>query len=111
MQREAVQRVHEMRKKAKAAADEAARQFAADEPTEPSADAPTVCPQAQKPQARKGYCCKKQSHAADIISKLFDGKGIRADDSDKALILSVCFLLYAEQADEELILALLYLLT
>ncbi len=111
MQQEAEQRVREMRKKAKNAAEDAARQFPADEPSVPSAVAQAACLQAQKSQAQTGCCCKKRSNPSDLIAKLFDGKGIRADDADKALILSVCFLLYAEQADEELILALLYLLT
>ena len=115
MQQEAEQRVREMRKKAKNAVEDAARQFPADEPSVPSAVAQAACLQAQKSQAQKsqaqtGCCCKKRSNPSDLIAKLFDGKGIRADDADKALILSVCFLLYAEQADEELILALLYLL-
>lgn len=116
MQREAVQRVQEMRKRAKTAAEDAARKFADEGQTAQikqtqSAEAPAACPRKQNSHGQSGRCCKKRENASDIISKLFAGKGIQADDADMALILSVCFLLYAEKADEELILALLYLLT
>ncbi|MBR2413114.1 MAG: hypothetical protein IKB13_01295 [Clostridia bacterium] len=111
MQQEAVQRVREMRKKAKTAAEDAARQFSVDEQTAQKTENPSSCPKMQNAPLNAHKCCKKQENASDIIAKLFAGKGIRADDADKALILSVCFLLYAEHADEELILALLYLLT
>ncbi len=109
MQQEAVQRVREMRRKAKDAAEDAARQFAAEEQSKQTAETPSIYPKSQHATAPR--CCKKRENTSDIISKLFEGKGIRADDADKALILSVCFLLRAEQADEDLILAMLYLLT
>ncbi len=110
MQREAEQRVREMRQRAKYAAENAARQLTADEQPETENEKPTSCPKQQAAPVQPQKCCRKREHASDIISKLFAGKGIQADDADKALILSVCFLLYAEQADEELILAMLYLL-
>ncbi|MBE6812966.1 MAG: hypothetical protein E7523_08795 [Ruminococcaceae bacterium] len=111
MQQEAVQRVREMRKKAKSAAEDAARQFSETGQSQQTADVATSGPKVQCIASQTGHCCKKRENTSDMISKLFAGKGIQADDTDKALILSVCFLLYAEHADEELILALLYLLT
>lgn len=110
MQREAEQRVREMRQRAKYAAENAARQMEVDEQTEENNEKQTCCPKRQASAEQPRKCCQKSENASDIISKLFSGKGIQADDADKALILSVCFLLYAEQADEELILAMLYLL-
>ena len=111
MQQEAVQRVREMRKRAKSAAEDAARQFAAEVPPEQKSEKPSSCPNLQNASVQPRRCCQNRANASDFISNLFAGKGMQADDADKALILSVCFLLQAEKADEELILAMLYLLS
>lgn len=111
MQKEAALRVQEMRKRAKLAAADASRQFDTDKKEEPEKKADIYTPEKVPLTVHSDRCCKKNGNQKDLLSKLFSGKGMQAADADKALILSLCFLLQAEKADEELILALLYLLT
>lgn len=54
---------------------------------------------------------KKHQKKNDILSQFFNVFGkMSGDESEKMLILSLCLLLANEQADENLIIALLYLI-
>lgn len=131
MQKEAVLRVQEMRKRAKFAAEDAAKRFDVHEsvaeceqpPNENAAKRP-VCTSlpnglqgvsAQLTEKRKNHtiqsapCGNCRRRENDFLQSLFGGK-MPTEENDRALILALCFLLKAEKADEDLILALLYLL-
>lgn len=111
MQKEAAERVMEMRRRAKFAAEDAAKQLEAQK----QKNEPHPQPQqgAEKSaDAQKGRpCCKRQMCQREPAVPLFVSKGAQTEDADRALIFSLCFLLQAEKADEELILAMLYILT
>lgn len=131
MQKEAVQRVQEMRKRARFAAEDAAQRFDENDPPQ-STDRPIPPVQCQQPvctsmpnglqgvQAQLSQkkdpqtsgcplCNKARGREQRFLQSLLGGK-MSADEKDQALLLSLCFLLKAEQADEDLILALLYLM-
>ena len=108
MQQEAARRVMEMRRRAKFAAEDAAKQF----------DAPQSTPEpvqqmqeAEEPACRECgnlRCSKRRMHKNE--SALLKNNAT-PEEADRALLLSLCFLLQAEKADEELLLAMLYVLT
>lgn len=111
MQREATERVLEMRKRAKKAVEDAGKNK--EQPANNSACRPQddSCENNGTAKVPVMPCCQRKANDRNLIGKLF-GSGITGtEDADKALLLSLCFLLQAEKADEELILALLYVLT
>ena len=110
MQKEAALRVQEMRKKAKFAVEDSTRQFEVN-PADKEIQQKNQNPAPKDKPCPNGKCCRKKAGGGDLLARLFGGSAIPADDADKALILSLCFLLQADGADEELILALLYLIT
>ena len=126
MQKEAAERVAEMRKRARLAAEDASERFDAKQapvvPTAPAANSaqPQVPKAVSMPNGLQGsnaqlFTGNKSKHPAsgkktDFLQDLLSGKGLHSVDRDRALLLSLCFLLQAEQADEDLILSLLYLL-
>ena len=131
MQKEAEQRVKEMRLRAKLAAEDAHRRFDADDKNEcmkeemHSEQNTTVFRKPKSIQMESGL----KGQRADLSSSAEgDGENVYLPsflqikskrnrfvgdlnaDSDRALLLSLLFLLQAEKADDGLMLALLYLL-
>lgn len=138
MQEDAVKRVREMQRRARLTAQEAQDDLRGESEPSPVKQTASAAPppvDAARPRAihmpvelsgkaPELSAAKKATTTAttaatassppeqrNALSSLFAGDGLSGDDRDKALILSLCFLLYAEKADEGLLLALLYVLS
>lgn len=120
MQSEAKQRVLEMQKRSRYAAErfngqkgEATEEKHPDEETElpriPKAISyPTELPSARKRQGTR----QVNTGGINIRKAIFDMFGnLSADDYEKMFLLALCVLLSQEQCDDSLILALMYLMT
>ncbi len=111
MQQEAAQRVREMRRRAKSAAEEAAKQFDVPQKENASDQQKQEIESQACPECRNPHCMKRQMRNNVHDVSPFSPKRGNPEDADRALLLSLCFLLQADKADEELILAMLYVLT
>lgn len=111
MQNDAIKRVEDMQKRARQTAGIGEKRSEAIPPQQPKrVPQPNgylqsvVKPEPPPPQ-------KAENNVPDFIENIKQGLGSLDIDSDKALILSLVLLLSREQGNEELLTALIYMLT